>query len=77
MQLVRNNLKRIYLFVSMMIAMALLAAPAFAQEAGNPFAAANADLLKYGTYGLIAGGVILGIMVGVRAGKALYKSLSS
>lgn len=55
-----------------------MAVPAFAQDAaGNPFAQANSDLLTYGKYGLIAGGVILGIMVGVRAGKALYKTLSS
>lgn len=54
-----------------------MAVPAFAQTDGNPFAAANADLMTYGKYGLIAGGVILGIMVSVRAGKALYKSLSS
>lgn len=56
-----------------------MAVPAFATSdtGGNPFAQANSDLLTYGKYGLIAGGVILGIMVGVRAGKALYKTLSS
>lgn len=55
-----------------------MAVPAFAQTAdGNPFSQANSDLLTYGKYGLIAGGVILGLMVGVRAGKALYKTLSS
>ena len=69
--------RRVSLLLMMVALGVFLAVPAFAQEAGNPFAAANADLLTSGKYGLIAGGIILGIMVGVRAGKALYKTLSS
>jgi hypothetical protein len=76
MQIVNNLRHRVAVLVVSMFVMMMLAVPAFAQDA-NPFADANSDLLTYGKYGLIAGGVILGIMVGVRAGKALYKTLSS
>ncbi len=64
-----------FAMLSMALMLGLMAAPSFAQD--NPFTEANDELLQYGTYGLVAGGVILGVIVGVRAGKAIYKTLSS
>ena len=67
-----------FLMVMALLACAMLATmiPAMAQDS-NPFSDANDELSQYGMYGLVAGGVILGVIVGVRAGKAIYKSLSS
>ncbi len=66
-------------FLAVALMAVMFSTNAFAQtvDDGNPFNDANDELERYGLYGLVAGGVIMGVIVGVRAGKAIYKTLSS